>query len=257
LLLYFDVPAAAAAWFVAPASFVTVGILAFTSVRGFLASLARLLTWSTGVKRADGAWGGEGGGGGGGGSGGGASGGEASPDADGGGGGGAPREHLHGALALIVAELLGTYLLSVLLLLRMSVPAEYRAGISRAVGDIHFPFFHRWFDVIFVLAACSAGIGHLLSSATRAARLGARERDRDAAGGAGAPRVRAPREAGHDSPPADAPDEERVNVGAMGGGGGGGSGGGGGGVGFGAARYSHRSGPPPSPRARRADARAS
>ena len=157
-LMAFEVPAATAAWFVQPASFLLVGVLAVGSIRGFLQSLARLASWG-------GARSGRGGGGG-------ASSSVAldtisaaattttttttttasvvvstaavagfeSPDVD---EKTSPREALYGALSLLVAQLLGMYALSTLLLMRMSVPEEYRAGITRAVGDIHFNFFHR------------------------------------------------------------------------------------------------------------------
>jgi hypothetical protein len=153
-LMAFEVPAATAAWFVQPASFLLVGVLAVGSIRGFLQSLARLASWG-GARSGRGVVAGVGssssssvvldtisaattttttaaatt-----------ASAGFESPDVD---EKTSPREALYGALSLLVAQLLGMYALSTLLLMRMSVPEEYRAGITRAVGDIHFNFFHR------------------------------------------------------------------------------------------------------------------
>ncbi len=218
LLVYFDVPPARAAWFVQPASFTLVGVLAVSSVRGFLTSLARLASFGGALSGGGDALGGEGGegaGGAGGGSSSGAAGTAVASDGGGGGGGAISRDAIHSAAALLVAELLGTYILSTILLLRMSLPEEYRAGITAAVGDIHFNFFHRWFDVIFVLAACTAIIGHVVAAANRSARLGA------ALGGAGSAGAAAAGGAG--------------GVGTGGGSNGGGSGGGGAGASSGAA----------------------
>jgi Abscisic acid G-protein coupled receptor len=142
LLVFLHVPPDEAAWLVQPASFVFVGVLAFTSVRGFLVSIAQFVTFTGGGKAKPGA-----------------------PSSSSRGG------SLSTTVALVVAELMGTYFVSSLLLIRMSVPAHYREGITRAVGDIRFSFFHRWFDVIFVLSACSAIVGHMLVAATRSSRI--------------------------------------------------------------------------------------
>ena len=56
------------------------------------------------------------------------------------------------ALVLVVAGVSGMHVIATLLLMRMSMPEEYREGISRAVGNMHFNFFHRWFDLIFLIA---------------------------------------------------------------------------------------------------------
>lgn len=48
-------------------------------------------------------------------------------------------------LVLLLAELLACYLVALVLLIRMSLPADFRAIISDALADIRFDFYHRWF----------------------------------------------------------------------------------------------------------------
>jgi hypothetical protein len=160
LLVRLRVPPATAAWIVQPASIVFVGVLAVTSVRGFLINTARLLSYFLGRSggRAVGGGGGSGGG--------------ARPLPGETGEGGAPSDSaLATGVVLLAAWVTGTYFMSTLLLLRMSVPEAYRASISDAVGNIHFNFFHRWFDVIFVLSACASIVMFMLVAATRSSRI--------------------------------------------------------------------------------------
>lgn len=56
------------------------------------------------------------------------------------------------AIVLFLAQLMGTYFLSSFLLLRMSLPEVYRAVVSRVLGRMEFGFYHRWFDVIFLVS---------------------------------------------------------------------------------------------------------
>ena len=60
-------------------------------------------------------------------------------------------------LAILTTLLMGLYLLSSLLLVRVNVPCRYRAFVSAGLGDVAFGFFHQWFDTIFVVSAVATG----------------------------------------------------------------------------------------------------
>ena len=45
------------------------------------------------------------------------------------------------------------YFISLVILMRMNMPARYREIIGQVLGDLEFNFYHRWFDVIFLISA--------------------------------------------------------------------------------------------------------
>ena len=70
-----------------------------------------------------------------------------------------------------MTEVVGAYFVATLLLLRMSVPAEYRAAITRGVGNVPVDFFHRLFDMIFLLAFCLGSVAIIFQAVSHINRV--------------------------------------------------------------------------------------
>ena len=57
-------------------------------------------------------------------------------------------------IVLLIAEIMGMYFVSTVLLMRMNVPPAYRQILTIVLGEgMEFAFYHHWFDVIFLVSA--------------------------------------------------------------------------------------------------------
>ena len=59
-------------------------------------------------------------------------------------------------IILLFSQLLGMYFLSTVLLMRMNLPLAYRGLLTEVLGNMSFHFYHKWFDVLFLLSALSS-----------------------------------------------------------------------------------------------------
>jgi len=66
-------------------------------------------------------------------------------------------------LALIIAQISATYVISSALLLRSNLPSEMKSAVSEALGSPLEPgFVERWFDGWFLVASMGTAVGILL-----------------------------------------------------------------------------------------------
>ncbi|KAI6224298.1 hypothetical protein M3Y99_01413500 [Aphelenchoides fujianensis] len=94
-------------------SFLLVGIIAVTSIRGLLITIAKFFNAISSRKSSN-------------------------------------------LIVLILAHVMGMYFVSSVLLIRMNMPLNYRQIITEVLGDLQFKFYHRWFDVIFLISALAS-----------------------------------------------------------------------------------------------------
>mmetsp|Transcript_8372 Transcript_8372/g.25165 ORF Transcript_8372/g.25165 Transcript_8372/m.25165 type:complete len:489 (+) Transcript_8372:51-1517(+) len=64
---------------------------------------------------------------------------------------------LSSSAAIFLAQLLGAYFLSTIVIIRSILPLGYRVMIAEALGDLEYQFYRRWFDYLFIGSAVVGG----------------------------------------------------------------------------------------------------
>ena len=86
--------------------------------------------------------------------------------------------------ALLLAQVMGMYFVSSVLLLRMNLPEQYRNSVSSVLGNIKFNFYHRHFDIVFLFTALATFVIIFLQHKFKRRNKMAAQKDSDAGAGA-------------------------------------------------------------------------
>jgi len=73
-------------------------------------------------------------------------------------------------VTLFLAQLTGMYFVSMVILMRMSLPLQYRQIITDVLSGLEFNFYYNWFDQIFLLSAFACVIALYVSRQTSSVR---------------------------------------------------------------------------------------
>lgn len=57
------------------------------------------------------------------------------------------------ALVLFSSQLIGLYVTSTILMLRLNLPPSSRPILTKLLKEIEFDFFEKWFDAIYIFSA--------------------------------------------------------------------------------------------------------
>eukprot|EP01004_Peranema_trichophorum_P005283 NODE_4148_length_1220_cov_52.253418_g3651_i0.p1 GENE.NODE_4148_length_1220_cov_52.253418_g3651_i0~~NODE_4148_length_1220_cov_52.253418_g3651_i0.p1 ORF type:complete len:350 (+),score=38.34 NODE_4148_length_1220_cov_52.253418_g3651_i0:129-1178(+) len=72
------------------------------------------------------------------------------------------------SIVVFFTLIMGMYFTSMMILIRTNLPSRYRYILTAVFGNIKYPFFHRWFDVLFILSALFSWIVLTLLERTKA-----------------------------------------------------------------------------------------
>lgn len=61
-------------------------------------------------------------------------------------------------MVLFMAQIMGMYFVSSVLMLKANIPPQYRSIITDILQGIRFDFYTRWFEIIFLLSAMTSTI---------------------------------------------------------------------------------------------------
>ena len=68
------------------------------------------------------------------------------------------RQEYSKALVLLSAQLVGLYVISSILMLRLNLPQANRLLLTEILNAVEFDFFAKWFDAIYIFAAVASAV---------------------------------------------------------------------------------------------------